>query len=453
MTLKQLSDASVQAQVQTGLAARDDVAIVQALATQALLYPQQVGALGFARWAASLRRLKFWDAAQAVLAQASAQGHATMALAIEAAELANARKRPEQAAALWWDALAAGQAKVGPTTWLRAINSQIRVWRLDAAQSLLNLARAQHPSDQSLQKKELEWQAMSAVEAKIVLDIAGNCRITWYRQKNPASTVVVTFATLYSDLDTPVFGFPFVLMQGWDHVHVAQAAGSQYQLLSRDDFARWVGPLVRDRAVWTYGSSLGGYAAIYYADTLGARAIASSPSLPAHPLSTRFPRDKRPILHAPLEQFQTDARAYIFYDPEDAPDRLFIESLVLPACRNAIAIRLPYAGHQALRQLASADLLKPTLVQLIAHAPDSLVLDNARLESCPVYLEERAAAMARAGQWNDVLALTQRSVALAPSLKAYKLLLRAAGELGLGDQMEPHYTVAVRRYGLAKVRA
>lgn len=371
---------------------------------------------------------------------------------VEAAESASNRRCHDEAARLWQDALTADD--VVPATapmYKRAIQSQFIVWNLEVAKAMLMEARRIYPADSEWDRLTRDQQIRDQVTPHILADWPGCVRISGYRQRAPTRQTVVTFATLYTDIDTPAFSFPFLLAQGWDHIHVAQAKGTQYQNLTPQSLLHAVQPWLEGRDIWTYGSSLGGYAAIYYAAALGARAIASSPSLPAHPKSVRFPRDKVPIQHTPLDLFQTRQRCYIFFDPEDAPDSLFVRSVLLPGCKNAVVTELPFAGHQALRQLASAGLLKSTIRHIIQHAPDSLELDSTALTQTAVYWGQRAEAYFRNKQWSEAIEAGNRSLGRSPTVSVSNLVLKAMLRAKRLEEARTLHADVVKHFGEAKI--
>jgi|GEM_PF-1574124 len=450
--MKRIDAATLLDQAQAAVRARDDVALVQALSVLAVVHRPAMTDLWCARWVAALRRLKLLDAAETVLAQCHTICGTTRRLYIEAAELATAQKNTQRAADGWLAALAESDAgALTPVQYRRAMQSLLSDWRVEAAAQCLARARAETPNDPEWARWDRTVQTYSQLTPQLLADWPGCARITAYWQRQPAQTLLVTFATLYSDIDTPAFGFPFISQQGWDHIHVAQAAKTQYQGLTAEQLAQTLAPWLHGRDVWTYGSSLGGYAAIYYATALGARAIASSPSLPAHVQSIRFPRDKVPIAHTPLERFTTAQTCYIFYDPEDAPDRLFVRELVLPACTDAVVVELPYAGHQALRQLASAGLLKDTLIHIITHAPREVPLDLHALAQTPVYWAQRARDHFKQKQWDLGIEAGQRSLAAQSSLTLTQQVLQALVKTQRLDEAQALYTAAAAHFGAAKL--
>lgn len=112
----------------------------------------------------------------------------------------------------------------------------------------------------------------------VVLADAEGYRLTYHPGAKRAGTLLITFDTMLSGLSKEGFGTKFAKKRGYDHIFVAQAPDSWYQRLSLEEFEAVVAPLLgRYDKVFTYGSSLGGYAALYYAGVINARAVAAAP--------------------------------------------------------------------------------------------------------------------------------------------------------------------------------
>jgi len=255
-------------------------------------------------------------------------------------------------------------------------------------------------------------------------------RFTYYKQKQDAKIIVFTFGTIYSSFSSPVFGFPFLISEGFDHVHVAQGFKKQYQELSLEEFAAIAKPLCEGKKAYTYGSSLGGYAAIYFASAIQACAIASSPTLPAHPSAKRFPSDKISIKHLPIEEFRSGSRGYIFFDPYDAEDVSFLTNFIANACPDLVKIPLQFSGHQALKILVEAGLLKDIIKKIIIDQPDSVSINNVNLQDTSVYLEESALHHEKNGRHQQAIDVGLQCLAKKQRLRAFNAVIRCALKMG-----------------------
>lgn len=194
-------------------------------------------------------------------------------------------------------------------------------------------------------------------------------RMTWHGQPGGATTLVISFNPMKIGLADMGFASDFILRLGHDHVFVAEGAGSFYQHLTLADFAAALAPLAgRYDRVFLYGSSLGGYAALFFARAAEGTAVALSPRLPIHPYMARHtqrPLSGQPVLHPPLSAVADPAaRPVVIYDPRDAADADFVTTLVEPAYPQARSCHLPGAGHRVARLLAYQRVLKPMMAEI-----------------------------------------------------------------------------------------
>lgn len=123
-----------------------------------------------------------------------------------------------------------------------------------------------------------------------------------------------------------------------------------------------------DRVI-TYGSSMGGYAALRFADPLGANAaLALSPQYSINPdkapFETRWLQDARRIEWRPEHEpaLPKNARAVVAYDPTTV-DRQHIDLIAAEAEIERIPVR--YSGHPSGRVVADAHLLAPLLIDIL----------------------------------------------------------------------------------------
>ncbi|WP_347137549.1 hypothetical protein [Paracoccus sp. SSK6] len=191
-------------------------------------------------------------------------------------------------------------------------------------------------------------------------------QITLHKPDGPdGDPVVVTFGGMPSGLAPGGFGTRFCLGQGWTTIYVAQRALSQYQGLDLAAFRAAVAPVVDGRDVVCYGSSLGGYAALYYGGTINARIVAAAPRLPAWPPITT-PQMSIPLVHEPLHDVPRSRSApVVIYDPRVAHDRTTVERMVKPAYPDVRLVELPHFGHTVLAAIAAAGALPTFMAALI----------------------------------------------------------------------------------------
>src|SRR5690606_24823440 len=126
-------------------------------------------------------------------------------------------------------------------------------------------------------------------EVEIIEEVDGGYRIVDCNSSHASEVLFITFDKVSSHIDHIPFEYPFISNNGYKHIHVAQFRRTSYQRLSLEAFRDVLEPHINKyKYIFTYGPSLGGYAAIYYASVIGAHAIAGSPRLPLHPENLKF---------------------------------------------------------------------------------------------------------------------------------------------------------------------
>ncbi|GAA4910152.1 hypothetical protein GCM10025790_00070 [Nesterenkonia rhizosphaerae] len=178
-------------------------------------------------------------------------------------------------------------------------------------------------------------------------------RLTFHRAEKASDTLLITFDSITSDISSSGFGTDFAARMGYDHIFVAQRKKSQYQDLSLADFEEIVKPYSSHyKRVFTYGASLGGYAAVYFGGVINAQIVAVSPHNSAHPLIRRNNFRHLPFSHKEIVDNPVSARPpIIIYDPKLPDDQSFIDELILPAYPHARLVQVPYASHNVLASL------------------------------------------------------------------------------------------------------
>lgn len=188
-------------------------------------------------------------------------------------------------------------------------------------------------------------------------------------------TIVVTFDSFTNvpDLDRASFGEHFLAREGIDAVHVVNRLNRWYQHEEMAEVLAIVAAATRgyDR-VFTYGSSMGGYAALRFARMLGAdAAIALSPQFSVDPRvvpwESRWQPDIAQIRFDELP-FAPAARQYVFFDPRDAADNR--HAAMIAAAGPTVAVTLPNAGHPVGALLAETGALQWGLRAIIADTFD-----------------------------------------------------------------------------------
>lgn len=219
----------------------------------------------------------------------------------------------------------------------------------------------------------------------------------------------------------PGFGEAWLQAQGISAIHVLGRSEDWYQYADMDAAMATVRAATAGATrVLTYGSSMGGYAALRFADAAGATdALALSPQYSIDPRiavherrwSQDFRRIRwRPELSGPI---LCSARAVVVYDPV-GPDRWHGERIAEDiACH---PIRLPYTAHPVTTYLSDVGLLGPLVVGLLNDEFDPKAFRReARLRRATngIYLGEIAAAQPRR-RAATALALARRALEVSP---------------------------------------
>jgi len=212
--------------------------------------------------------------------------------------------------------------------------------------------------------------------------------------------------------------------------------------------------LVRADRIVTYGSSMGGYAAIRFADALGAHAcVAISPQYsndPAKvPFEWRWPEDAKRIdwRNEPAGPIRCAADLVIVYDPtnEDGQHVRRIASDV--RCRR---IPIRYAAHPATTFLSSSGLLPELILSVLEGQFEGRSFGEravAARKTDAVYLSEMAR---RQPVWRPRLgiALARRAVAAAPAADLFHHILACRLALaGRPDEALAAHATACRLSG------
>lgn len=189
-----------------------------------------------------------------------------------------------------------------------------------------------------------------------------------------SSLCVVAFDPMGDDrsLDREAFGEQFLAGRGLDAVHIVSAHNDWYQDLGLPAALAAVREVTRPYAqVATYGSSMGGYAALRFSGWIGADvAVAISPQYSVQPPFADFDkrwlrlrRGTRWLFEQPGDPLPPLKTCIVFYDDRGL-DRAHAEAIArdLP---HAALVRVPYAGHPAGTMLAETGVLSSAILEAL----------------------------------------------------------------------------------------
>lgn len=233
------------------------------------------------------------------------------------------------------------------------------------------------------------------------------------------ATCFVTFGsyTVEDDLDRQGFGEDFLRDAGLDAIHVINRDNRWYQYPELEEaLAAVAAATARVPRVFTYGSSMGGYAALRFARDVGARtAIAISPQYSLDPrvvpFETRWQADLARITFREAP-FRPAARQIIFYDPRLRLDAQHF-AMFAAAGAETVAVGVPYGGHPVGPLLAETGVLQDAIRAIVAGTFSPAMV-------------QRAVRGGRARSQHHFFMLARRAGTRRPDLKI-ALLRRAIG--------------------------
>lgn len=242
----------------------------------------------------------------------------------------------------------------------------------------------------------------------------------------PAADVsrwVVTFDNygIGHGFDRPGFGEEFLRLSGVSAIHVMGRREDWYQYPEMAEAMAVVkAATVGADRVMTYGSSMGGYAALRFADAAGAHAVlAISPQYSIDPqktpFETRWLQDSQRICWLPEVdgRIVSEVRPVVVFDPtiEDGRQVARIQEDI-----DIWPIRLPYASHPATTYLGEIGLLKSLVLQTLSGELDAVSFGReARSRRSKSGLYISTLAMSQPAHRRELaFSLAQRSVAINP---------------------------------------
>jgi tetratricopeptide (TPR) repeat protein len=235
---------------------------------------------------------------------------------------------------------------------------------------------------------------------------------------------VVTFDSYHEPpgLDRAGFGEAFFQTEGITAIHVITYGNNWFQYAEMPA----VLALVRETCsgaerLLSYGSSMGGYAALRFAGAVGAKAaLALSPQYSVNPrkapFETRWASDRRRIQFiAALEQGITQVPLMVMaYDSRLDVDAKHARHLSREA--DIAEIPLPFAGHPVGPFLHDVELLRPLVTKVLDgtfRQDDFRATAHQRRKSSPHWLANVAERHSRASAERGIM-LARRAVFLAP---------------------------------------
>lgn len=198
-------------------------------------------------------------------------------------------------------------------------------------------------------------------ESKVLFEDS-DCRFTYHKSFTESDKVLVCFGEIDSSLEAYGFGVKAALWNDVNYLYVAQRKNTQYQNLSVDKFKSVICENFSEKEFFLFGSSLGGYCALYYSSSINAHALAFSPRIPSHPKVKKFMRGRYKdygFNHNDLSVSKNScARVVCFFDPYNFIDNYYFSFFVLPVYKECEYFKVDGAGHYSARALLLSGSLK-----------------------------------------------------------------------------------------------
>jgi len=236
-------------------------------------------------------------------------------------------------------------------------------------------------------------------------------------------TLIVSFDS-YTDkfsLDRPGFGENFFIKNNIDCIHIIPKNNSWYQYEEMSHIMEKICGVIQEYdQIFTYGASMGGYAAIRYGRTLNATAIAIAPQYSVDPKV--MPEERRwheavsltysQECRKPIEPLKG---TIIFYDPFNTFDRQHVKRITQDT--SVIEAAIPYSGHMAGVYLAEVGMLAKGILEILNGSFDagsfSRLARKRRRESAKYYEVLSNLARCRHPKW--ALFFAQQAVEICSS--------------------------------------
>lgn len=209
-----------------------------------------------------------------------------------------------------------------------------------------------------------------------VIEIANEDKYSVEYYPNESEITFIVFNEDGAKKSAVPFGIFFLLKLGFNVIAIKQD-NDKYQSLSFSNFKDIVSPLVQDKKVFLYGSSLGGYCAIYYAGAVNGVAISAAPRNSFHPVLEQKTKSIGEYKHSNITSNQLSEKyILVILDPNHENDKFFFEKVILPAYPNVHLIELPDVGHKVLLHTNYTNQLKKIILDVVNGDYNSIYINE-----------------------------------------------------------------------------
>lgn len=167
------------------------------------------------------------------------------------------------------------------------------------------------------------------------------------------------------------FRFQLIKEKRVDLISLRRRTTKNYhQDISREEYYETVAKLADGyEKKFAYGTSLGGYSALYFGSTIDCNILALSPRNSAHPNHGTKMRVETVFQHELQHPYNPRITPTIIYDPKDSIDSKYMKKVIKKAYPNAKYIYYPYAGHRISIYLSQIGILKDIVKRFMAEQP------------------------------------------------------------------------------------
>ncbi|MEZ2741873.1 hypothetical protein ACBP93_04445 [Paenalcaligenes hominis] len=267
----------------------------------------------------------------------------------------------------------------------------------------------------------------------MIAKIALNDRYSIYRHipKNPIpNIVVVAFDNIAGGLRKKGFGIDFLFKNNIESFFVSHKSKSFFQGLSESELNESLCKYLVGKKVFSYGASLGGYAAIYYSRVLNSKPLAFSPRCSVDPIYNDA-HDWGVAFH---HRFLNEKLCWdlspplVVIDPYELRDKIFYDSRIFPAYQENIhLVEMPYVKHGTAEAMLAQGILKKFVLSYFLN--EELVVSNIDPWINPYSLSEMALLSAKSKDFINANKCLEKLVDLnvprgCSRLRAYEILVR-----------------------------
>ena len=303
---------------------------------------------------------------------------------------------------------------------------------------------------------------------KLVIFNNGESSIEFYKSIYPTKKFVATFDAIDKTETGKPFAYKLLKKQDVDLISLRRRTLNNYhQDITREDYYQAIEKLVPyyDKR-FAYGTSLGGYNALFLGSTIpDCKILSMAPRNPAHPIYGTKERKYNKFLHPLSHPVNTEIQPIICYDPKERIDQPYISKEIKRSYPNGIYKEFDYAGHRVPTYLREIGALKEIVTLFLNGKPIpdydrrlhrksaeyhrvlglhcrrhnklrwALDLANRSIELAPKYdrsLALRIEVLQKLGRYDEAIHYTDEAIEIHPDLARFYLLL-ADSYVGKGD--------------------